>query len=203
MPYKITCFVQIKDQRILLDKREVISLESARDSNDFLKEAYKALNISYPKFHKMDGLSKLGIVATEVLFSNKYISPETALVFSNASSSLETDREHQKAMQGIISPAIFVYTLPNIVMGEISIKHKLQSENVFFISENFNPALIVDYTNVLLDNSGIPAAVCGWIEWKNAEYDVFLCLVSREGDLVFSAEKLDELYHFENERSAN
>ena len=203
MAFKITAFVHIKDQRIFLDKREVFSLDGSRELNDFLKEAYTALEISYPKFHKMDGLSKLGILATQVLFKDRHIPSDTALVFSNASSSLETDKAHQIAMQGIISPATFVYTLPNIVMGEISIKHKLQSENVFFVSENFNPALIVDYTFVLMENSGIPAAVCGWIEWKNAEYDVFLCLVSREGELVFSGEQLEELYYFENERSAN
>ena len=203
MEYKITGFVHLRDQHIFLDGREIFASNDSKDPGDFLKHAYSELQISYPKFHKMDVLCKLGIVATEVLFRNHKISPDTALVFSNASSSLETDKDHREEMKGIVSPSIFVYTLPNIVLGEISIKHKLQSENVFFVSEKFNAALIKDYTTVLLENSKVPAVVCGWIEWKNAEYDVFLCLISREGKINFNRENLEELYHFENERSAN
>ena len=203
MTNKITNFVHIRDQHIFLEGREIFSSKDSTDPNDFLRKAYSALQISYPKFHKMDVLCKLGIIATEVLFRNQEISPDTALVFSNASSSLETDKDHREKMKSIVSPAIFVYTLPNIVMGEISIRHKLQSENVFFVSEKFNPALIKDYTAVLLENSNVPAVVCGWIEWKNAEYDVFLCLVSGEGKTLFTRENLEEIYHFENERSAN
>jgi len=203
MEYKITGYVHIRDQHIFLDGREIFSSNVSKDPGDFLKQAYSDLQISYPKFHKMDVLCKLGIVGTEVLFRNHQISPDTALVFSNASSSLETDKDHRKEMNGIVSPSIFVYTLPNIVLGEISIKHKLQSENVFFVSEKFNAALIKDYTTVLLENSNVPAVVCGWIEWKNAEYDVFLCLVSPEGKINFNRENLEELYYFENERSAN
>lgn len=203
MEYKITGFVHIRDHRILLDGREIFSSNDSKDPGDFLKQAYSELQISYPKFHKMDVLCKLGIVGTEVLFRTHEISPDTALVFSNASSSLETDKDHRKEMNGIVSPSIFVYTLPNIVLGEISIKHKLQSENVFFVSEKFNAPLIKDYTTVLLENSTVPAVVCGWIEWKNAEYDVFLCLVSPEGKINFTGENLEELYYFENERSAN
>ena len=203
MKYKITSFVHIRNQGILLEGREIFSFSKSSDAGDFLKKAYTALNISYPKFHKMDVLCKLGILASEVLFRNHEISPDTALVFSIASSCLETDKDHREEMNGIVSPAIFVYTLPNIVLGEISIKHKLQSENVFFVSEKFNAPLIKDYTTVLLENSKVPAVVCGWIEWKNAEYDVFLCLVSPEGKINFNRENLEELYYFENERSAN
>ena len=203
MEYKINGFVHVRDQHISLDGREIFSSIVSTDPGDFLKKAYSELQISYPKFHKMDILCKLGIVASEVLFRNHEISPDTALVFSNASSSLETDKEHREKMNRIVSPSIFVYTLPNIVLGEISIKHKLQSENVFFVSEKFNASLIKDYTTVLLENSNVPAVVCGWIEWKNAEYDVFLCLVSPEGKINFNRENLEELYHFENERSAN
>jgi hypothetical protein len=49
-------------------------------------------------------------------------------------------------------------------------------------------------------NSGrAPAVVSGWIDLKNEEYDVFLCLINEEGNIPFSAEKLEQLYRFENE----
>ena len=196
-PYKISDFVRIRDGKIFNGEKQLFSSENTEQ--EFLKEAYKFLNISYPKFHKMDALCKLGILATEMLFENQEIAGDTALVFSNSASSLETDKQHEKLMETIVSPAVFVYTLPNIVLGEISIKHNLQSENAFFISDKFNARLLTDYSEILLDSVKASAVVCGWIEWKNAEYDVFLCLISREGKIPFCEENLEELYHFENE----
>lgn len=195
--YKIADFVRIRDQMIFHGEKQLFSSE--KGTQEFLKESYNFLNISYPKFHKMDVLCKLGILATELLFKNREIPTDTALVFSNSTSSLETDKQHQNLMESIVSPAVFVYTLPNIVLGEISIKHKLQSENAFFISNKFNASLLMDYSEIILDSLKTSAVVCGWIEWKNAEYDVFLCLISKKGELSFSKENLEELYHFENE----
>lgn len=199
MDLKITDSVHIKNQQIFHGKKMIFSVNTSGDINLFLKQAYKHMNVSYPKFHKMDGLSKLGILGTEVLFQYRDVHPETALVFSNSSSSLETDKIHFEAMDDIVSPAVFVYTLPNIVVGEISIKYGLQSENVFFVTEKLKAGLLVDYSEILFENSTVPAVVCAWIEWKNAEYDVFLSLISREGEVPFSKENLEELYHFENE----
>jgi hypothetical protein len=107
--------------------------------------------------------------------------------------------KHVKSMDSIVSPAVFVYTLPNIVLGEISIKHKLQSENVFFIEHKFNADLLVDYSETLLNSGKASSVVCGWIELKNDQYDVLLCLVSNNGEIPFTKENLEELYRFENE----
>jgi len=189
----------MKDHRIFRGKDQVFKTEKSLDLDQFLKASYKKLEIEYPKFHKMDGLCKLGIIASEILFKNHSISSETALVFSNSASSLETDKKHQQGMGGIVSPAVFVYTLPNIVLGEISIKHSLQSENVFFIENQFNSELLTDYAEVLLEANKIPAVVCGWIDLKNAEYDVFLCLISKQGEIPLSNENLKQTYLLENE----
>lgn len=48
---------------------------------EFAKEAYKDLELSYPKFHKMDALSKLAFLAAEPLLNNEDHS-RTAVVFS-------------------------------------------------------------------------------------------------------------------------
>lgn len=197
--YKITDFVRIKNHFIFRGKDRIFKAEKSLSLDQFLKEAYTTLEIGYPKFHKMDGLCKLGILASEILFRNRNISPDTALVFSNSTSSLETDKKHQQAMHVIVSPAVFVYTLPNIVLGEISIKNKLQSETVFFIENRFNSELLTNYAEVLLETKKAPAVVCGWIDLKNAEYDVFLCFISKEGEIPLSKENLEQLYLFENE----
>src|ERR1700741_5650650 len=100
--------------------------------------------MSYPKFHKMDALSKLGLLCAEHALKNgdflsKYPLNRVGIVLSNSASSLETDRQHQRSISDksnyFPSPAIFVYTLPNIVIGEMAIKYKITGENAFFVSE--------------------------------------------------------------------
>lgn len=199
MDYKISDYIRIRDHRIYLGDQEILSEDTALDLTSFLKIAYQNLEISYPKFHKMDVLSKLGILATDLLFRDQIIPENTALLFSNYNSSLGTDESHQSSVDQTVSPSVFVYTLPNVVMGEICIKNKIYGENAFFISDDFDPVLIYEYSESLLQNKVASAIVCGWIEWKNAEYDVFLCLITREGELTFSAENLKALYNFENE----
>lgn len=195
----INRYVHIRENRIFLNGKDIFSLHSDEAKTNFLKQAYKNLQLNYPKYHKMDQMSKLGILATAVLFEDIFVDPTTALIFSNCTSSLDTDLRHYESMKDIVSPAIFVYTLPNIVMGEISIKYTLQSENSFFISRKFNGQLLGDYSRVLLDTGKAAAVVSGWIDLKNEEYDVFLCLIKEKGNIPFSAEKLEQLYHFENE----
>jgi len=197
--YFIADFISIKNEKIFRGNEQFFSSEPDLGLHQFLKEAYKKLEINYPKYHKMDALCKLGTLGASVLFKHQSIELNTALVFSNASSSQEIDLKHQDSLSNIVSPAVFVYTLPNIILGEISIKYKLQSENVFFIEKKFNPELLFNYSEILLKTNKAFNVVCGWIELKNDEYDVFLCLVSKEGNIPFTKEKLEELYSFENE----
>ena len=192
-------WVKIKAGKVF-DAEAMIYEAEESDLNTFLKSVYDALEMTYPKFHKMDGLSKLGILATEIIFRKHIFSKETALVFSNNASSLETDREFQKSMDTIASPSTFVYTLPNIVLGELSIKHSLQSENAFFISPNFDAELLVDYSISLITANTSPQVLCGWLDLQSGEYDVFLCLISSEGNTLFSEENLRKIYYAENDR---
>ncbi|WP_034925030.1 hypothetical protein [Gillisia sp. CAL575] len=195
----ITNSIRIKNGKIFLNKETILSLDPKIDFSQFLKDAYKQLALKYPKYHKMDSLCKLGVLGSTILLRDQDFTENTALVFSNASSSHDIDIKHKQSMESIVSPAVFVYTLPNIVLGEISIKHKLQSENVFFIEDQFNADLLVDYSETLLKSGKASSVVCGWIELKNDQYDVLLCLVSNNGEIPFTREKLEELYRFDNE----
>lgn len=88
------------------------------------------------KFYKMDDLCKLGYVAAEYLLKDKTFAPlEMGMLLANATSSLHTDIRHQQLIDQdgdrAASPAVFVYTLPNVVSGEICIRHKIQGETPF------------------------------------------------------------------------
>src|ERR1700722_15801267 len=89
----------------------------------FLPALYAHFNWQYPKFFKMDNLSKLGWAAPELLLEGwgaaAFPSEAVAVVLSNANSSLDTDYKYTETTRDIPSPSVFVYTLPNIVIGEI------------------------------------------------------------------------------------
>lgn len=152
-------------------------------SSNFLDDAYRSLNLSYPKFFKMDALCKLGILCAQPILADEDLTPlyskeKTAIVLSNQDSSLQTDRAYAKTMREFPSPSLFVYTLPNIVIGEISIKHKITGENAFFIEPTFNAELLHNYTELLLQNSD--AVLCGWLNSDEKGCEGFVYFVTKQ-----------------------
>jgi hypothetical protein len=167
----------------------------------FLDKIYSHFAISYPKFHKMDQLCKLGFLAAEVLLnetehSKKYDETETGLVLSNAHSSLDVDLKYAQTIQTGASPALFVYTLPNIVIGEISIRHHFKGENAFFVFKQFDGNFIAEYVNGLFENKLIKNCICGWVDILKEDYRAILFLVETdhpENAMAFTAYKLNQL----------
>lgn len=161
----------IKEVTIEQGRVKVNGLDYFQDDNieigPFLKCLYKRLNLKYSKYYKMDYLCKLGFLASEILLNGEQIPNETdevALVFANASSSLHTDVKYQKSIKEIPSPSVFVYTLPNIVIGEISIRNKFYGEHMFFVQSTYNKTELLDYTATLFATSSCTYAIVGWLE---------------------------------------
>lgn len=178
---------------------------------EFLLAVYRQFDFKYPKFYKMDNLSKLGWLASELLMQEgpkpgEYLPEEIGLVFSNASASLDTDIKYYDTVKEIASPALFVYTLPNIVMGEICIRHKFKGENAFFISEAFDAAFIQQYVNNLFNNNTLQACICGWVEVLEDQYKTVLFLVENkqasgtnaDDNKTFTIENLLNIYQTEH-----
>lgn len=101
-----------------------------------LHDFYKILDIEYPKIYKMDILSKKAFLLAEYLLQGQNFDPKSTAIFLwNEKSSIESDLKHQENIfNQIENPANFVYTLPNIAIGEIAIRHKITGETGFFIS---------------------------------------------------------------------
>lgn len=185
METRIISYCKIKNNRIWVNGRPL--LESAQeDLAGFLSEAYKKLELNYAKFFKMDKLCKLGLLATEVLIRDtenfEALPKETlALVFSNRASSLESDRAHAAMISDkknyFPSPSVFVYTLPNIVTGEIAIKHKITGENAFFVSDTFHAGLHEVYGNILLNQKNTTSLIGGWVNVDGQSAEAFVYCV--------------------------
>ena len=196
----IKSFCAIQNNQILLNGETIFSTEPTVFS-DFSKKVYQHLEINYPKFFKMDNLSKLAFLGAELLLKNdedSVIENNTALVFANKSSSLDTDVKYHNSISDAEnyypSPAVFVYTLPNICLGEISIKHQLKSENSFFIFADYNPEFMEKYSNILLETQKADKVLCAWVEYYKEEYKAFLYIVDTKGKLEHNQELLKKLY---------
>src|SRR5690606_21810022 len=99
----------------------------------------------------------------------------------------------------VASPATFVYTLPNIALGEISIRHQLQSENVFFIFDSYLPEFLVPYVDAMLDNGRTRSALCGWAEITEQTCDLLLLHVGTSVGTQHNVAQLKRLYNEEDE----
>jgi hypothetical protein len=197
----IQSYCHIKNNQLWLNGKLIFEGEQKSNIKDFLKSCYKDQKIHYPKFFKMDNMSKLSILAAELILSKIDLDAfdhNIALIFSNKAASLDTDRKHQKSIDKedhyYPSPAIFVYTLPNIGIGEISIKHKLNSENGFFIFEDFNAKFHHNYEQLLIKSKKSNAVLAGWVDVDDENYEAFVYLVSNKGSIKHTEQNLIKLY---------
>lgn len=197
----IQSYITIQNNEIVLNGTSVFKIEPT-DFADFSKQALRNFEIQYPKFFKMDALSKLAFLGSELLLSPIISSEEEnniALVLANKSSSLDTDVKYQESIcdkeNYYPSPAVFVYTLPNICLGEISIRHQLKSENSFFIFDAFNTEFMSNYSNILLNSNKADKVLCGWVEYFNEDYKAFLCVIGKEENEKYRDENINTLYN--------
>ena len=187
---------------------EPVFSNKGKDTISFLESAYIYADARYPKFYKMDNLSKLGFLAAEILLKDNeevksYPAEEVGVILSNASASLDTDIKYYKTVSDFASPALFVYTLPNIVIGEICIRNGFKGENAFFISEAFDAPFVVDYVNNLINNNILQCCICGWIELFKENYKAAFFLVARNavhpsGSPIFDANQIVHIYQSDN-----
>jgi hypothetical protein len=169
---------------------------------DFFNELYKSLDITYARFYKMDSLNKLGWLAAEVLLKDSfnrenYLPEDIGIILSNANASLDTDQRYLASVADGASPSLFVYTLPNIVTGEICIRNNFKGEDAFFLSDNFDVEFTESYVSNLLDDQVLQVCICGWVELLGNEYKAALFLVEKvnNADAVpFTKEYLLKLF---------
>lgn len=199
--------VRITNLGLSLNGKRLLSFDETATRDKKLEQAYRALDVTYPKFFKMDAQSKLGWLASEYLLREPLsfqliAKQDIALILSNQKSSLDTDLNYFNALQAqqeefLPSPAVFVYTLPNIVAGEICIRHGFKGENNFFITEQFDPQLLVSYTQALFFEDLCQAALVGWVDVYQESFSALFVSVESSSDnhtRSFTIENLNQLF---------
>ena len=169
--------VRITQDEIVVDGNR---LDVKSHGKEMLTEVYKTKIGNYPKFYKMDMLSRLAFVASELLIGcdeeNDDHSNDRAVVLFNHSSSIIADRQYVKSIEiddFFPSPAAFVYTLPNITTGEIALRNGYHGETSFYILVERNEKLMQRVIKSTFIDRDIKSVIGGWIDCPSE--DEFEC----------------------------
>lgn len=171
----VTSQVTITPEEVILNGEK---LRTTAQGGALLTELYREHINDYPKFFKMDELSKLGFVASELLLqstNDRHMdSRDRAVVLFNRTGSLCNDRKYQSTISDIDnffpSPSLFVYTLPNIVTGEIAIRNKYYGETSFYVIDHDDPELIRETAENALRQGTANSVICGWLDCEDQDH---------------------------------
>ncbi|MBQ8269853.1 MAG: hypothetical protein IJZ22_01420 [Bacteroidaceae bacterium] len=197
----IGSWVKIDSNHVCLNGENVNTGEKGKE---LLVALYRKYIKDYPKFFKMDTLSRLGVVACDLLMGSKEIADgdkeNMSIILFNAAGSIANDSSYQKTIvedNYFPSPAVFVYTLPNIVTGEIAIRHKIYGETSFYITKDADATQIFDIVNSSLPNDGTGTCICGWLECKaDDDFEATLFLLDNSNDCLFNIENINRIINY-------
>lgn len=173
---RITPEEVILDQRKLWEGKKELGEQDGKEHHSLLTTLYKQMIGNYPKFYKMDGLSRLGFVASEILLNAEKgeTDKERAIIFFNHSSSIASDRNYKESINDkdnyFPSPSIFVYTLPNIVTGEIAIRNHFHGETSFFILPDKDERLMEEILQASCRDAQSKSFLTGWIDYEDERH---------------------------------
>lgn len=173
---RITPEEVILDQRKLWEGKKELGEQEGKEHHSLLTSLYKQMIGNYPKFYKMDGLCRLGFVASEILLNAEKgeTDKERAIIFFNHSSSIASDRNYKESINDkdnyFPSPSIFVYTLPNIVTGEIAIRNHFHGETSFFILPNKDERMMEEILQASCRDDQSKSFLTGWIDYEDERH---------------------------------
>ena len=168
-------------------------LEHEAAGNALLAELYRNHIADWPKFFKMDTLSKAGFVASELLFKElglkrcqgEEYAQDCAIVLFGSTASLCADKNYEETIKNADnyypSPALFVYTLPNIVTGEIAIRNHWRGESSFYVLDTPDAGQMAFHLACAFQDSVTESILAGWVDSRmNDDFQAFMTLIHRE-----------------------
>lgn len=196
--FTTTHAIRITPEEVVLDHQklwegnqnanEKLDEQEGAGHHSLLTSLYRQMIGNYPKFYKMDGLSRLGFVASEILLNaekgdtdverreeeGERLLEERAIIFFNHSSSIASDRNYKESINDkdnyFPSPSIFVYTLPNIVTGEIAIRNHFHGETSFFILPDKDERLMEEILQASCRDDQSKSFLTGWIDYEDERH---------------------------------
>ena len=162
----------------VVDNESLVGGKRESSGFEFLSYLYKRFIVDYPRFHKMDRLSRLGFVASELLLQaecrERFTETEDrAVVLFNSCSSVHTDRRYMATYEDsnncYPSPSLFIYTLPNVVIGEMTIRNHWHGETALYILSERNKTLEKEILEATCRDEGLNSVLTGWLDYVSDE----------------------------------
>lgn len=166
------------------------------------QDLYRLQGHNYMKFFKMDLLCKWAWLGAETLLVDNGThvydgidKSKIAVVLMTGHGCIDVDKKYLASMSDIPSPALFVYTLPNIMLGEICIRHGFKGEQLCLVNERFDAEELHFWVTDLLEKRGMEACLCGWADAYDNNKDIcFFWVTKQKGETPFTINHLNELY---------
>ena len=116
---------------------------------------------SCPRFGRMDALSRLGLMAVELLGVDFVALPEgerdnIGVCMETRCGCLATDRRFLETF----SPNVFAYTLPSTAIGEICIRHRLRGPVLCLMTGDDNARPALDEAVAWLEAGTVSGCIC-------------------------------------------
>ena len=191
--FRKTYHVRITPEGAWLDGR-LLPVKGEPNEKSLLTTIYKQMIGDYPKYYKMDGLCRLGFIASELLLqaekteetSIKELQRSRGVVLFNRSSSISSDKKYLASIADkdnyYPSPSVFVYTLPNIVTGEIAIRNGYHGETSFYILPEKNEEQMQTLIQTAFLDSQTTSLLTGWIDYEDREHyeaDLYIASINK------------------------
>ena len=185
--------VRITPEGAWLDGR-LLPVKGEPNEKSLPTTIYKQMIGDYPKYYKMDGLCRLGFIASELLLqaekaedtSIKELQRSRGVVLFNRSSSISSDKKYLASIADkdnyFPSPSVFVYTLPNIVTGEIAIRNGYHGETSFYILPEKNEEQMQTLIQTAFLDSQTTSLLTGWIDYEDREHyeaDLYIASINK------------------------
>ncbi|HQV52129.1 MAG: hypothetical protein IPH21_02100 [Flavobacteriales bacterium] len=167
-----------------------------------LNNAWSALGIELPRFPRMDRSSKLVAICGSSFFIEGGAlaghSKETiGMVIMGKHGSMDTDSKYQAQLDADnhASPGQFVYTLPNIAMGEFSIQHGLYGSGLCLLNNAPDLSQMREACVILLHDHGMDAIVCGWSDIFADQATATFMVVTERTLADWNAAELEKIFN--------
>ena len=167
-PYEEVKRLAITPDSLTMDGKAV-PLESHGAA--LVTEIFKKFLADGSRFFKMDLYSRLAYVATSLLAKDSLEGcdpEEVALVVFTQNGSVLADRKHLSTFSNpeefFPSPAVFINTLPNVVLGEIAVKNSIKGETTLVLLPGRDESAMNRIIDATLAATKPAVMICGWID---------------------------------------
>ena len=166
--YEVAKTLSVSPTSLVVDGAEV-PMESSGAA--LVTEIYKKYLSDGSRFFKMDLFSRLAYAGAGLLAKDSLDGTDPgqrALIIFTQNGSVLADRKHLSTFAGTEgyypSPAVFINTLPNVVLGEIAVKNEIKGETTLVMLPGRDDETIETIVDVTVRATGPSAVIYGWID---------------------------------------